>query len=86
LRHPSGVGPLLELREESGPKRGKNRVHLDVRRGGGDVDVVERVLAGGATPLTAPSDHPWLVFADPSGNEFCVLAPQPGDGAAAPER
>ena len=86
LRHPSGVGPLLELRQQRGPKRGKNRVHLDVRRGSGDVDVVERVLAGGATPLTAPSDHPWLVFADPSGNEFCVLAPQPGDGAAAPER
>jgi Glyoxalase-like domain len=77
LRHPSGVGPLLELVHEPEPKRGKNRLHLDVRPDAGDHDIVERILEGGATPLTDPSDHPWRVFADPSGNEFCVLAQQP---------
>ncbi len=76
LRHPSGVGPLLALRPEPGPKRGKSRVHLDVRPGAGDDGVVQRVLERGATPLSGPSDHPWRVFADPSGNEFCVLAPE----------
>ncbi|MBW0119522.1 hypothetical protein I4J48_30190, partial [Pseudonocardia sp. KRD-169] len=46
--------------------------------GGGDVAV--RVAGWGATPLTASGDHPWQRFADPSGNEFCVL----GRAAATP--
>ena len=33
LRHPSGTGPLLEFLTESGAKRGRNRMHLDVRPG-----------------------------------------------------
>jgi hypothetical protein len=74
LRHPSGVGPSLELRREPEPKRGKNRLHLDVRREARDDDLVERLPQRGATPLSGPGEHPWLVFADPSGNEFCVLA------------
>ncbi len=73
LRHPSGVGPLVELCPEPEPERGKNRLHLDVRREAGDDHVVERVLERGAILLTDPPDHPWLVFADPSGNEFCIL-------------
>lgn len=77
LRHPAGVGPLLELRHEPEPSRGKNRLHLDVRPDAGDRDIVERVLAWGCTPLSGPADHFWRVFADPSGNEFCVLAQQP---------
>jgi Glyoxalase-like domain len=74
LRHPSGVGPLLELPLDPEPKRGKNRIHLDVRREAGDSELVDRLPAWGATPLSNPGDLPWLVFADPSGNEFCVLA------------
>ncbi|MCO1659092.1 VOC family protein [Pseudonocardia humida] len=76
LRHPSGVGPLLELCPEPEPSRGKNLLHLDVRPDAGDHDIVERVLERGATALSDPSDHPWRVFADPSGNEFCILARQ----------
>lgn len=82
LCHPSGVGPSLELRRESEPKRGKNRVHLDVRREAGDNDLVARLPQRGATPLSGPGEHPWLVFADPSGNEFCVLAAPPGPPGA----
>ena len=73
LRHPARVGPLLELCEEPGPKTDKNRIHLDVRREPGDGDVRVRLLDIGATSLSAPGELPWLVFADPSGNEFCVL-------------
>lgn len=73
LHHPGGAGPRLELWPEPEPKRGKNRVHLDVRREDGDGDVLEHLLDLGATSLSAPGDHPWLVFADPSGNELCVL-------------
>ena len=77
LRHPAGVGPLLELGPEPESSRGRNRLNLDVRPDGRDHDVVGRVLKWRATPLTDPSDHPWLVFADLSGNEFCVPAQQP---------
>lgn len=77
LVHPSGVGPPLERRPESEAERGKNRLHLDVRPDARDHDIVERVLMWGATPLTDPADHPRLVFADPSGNEFCILARRP---------
>ncbi len=77
LRHPSGVGPLLELCPEPAPKGGKSRLHLDVRSTAGDGDVIERVTALGARQLTEydTGDLPWDVFADPSGNEFCILAP-----------
>jgi predicted enzyme related to lactoylglutathione lyase len=77
LRHPAGVGPLLELCAEPEPKRGKNRLHLDVRREAGDDDIVDRVVEWGATALSGPDEFPWRVFADPSGNEFCILRPQP---------
>lgn len=75
LRRPSGVGPLLELRPEPEPKRGKNGVHLDVRRDAGEGDPTERLLAMGAGRIGRPGDLPWVVFTDPSGNEFCVLDP-----------
>jgi len=74
LRHPSGVGPLLELCPEPEPARGKNRLHLDVRRDAGEGDPTERLVAMGARRLSEPGEFPWLVFLDPSGNEFCVLA------------
>jgi predicted enzyme related to lactoylglutathione lyase len=74
LRHPSRVGPLLELCAEPEPRRGKNRLHLDVRPGAGDDHIAERVQERGAVPLTAPGEYPWQTFADPSGNEFCILA------------
>ncbi len=77
LRHPSGVGPLLELVPEPSPKEGKSRLHLDVRPGPGDDGIRDRVLERGAIAVSGPSDHPWRIFADPSGNEFCVLAPRP---------
>ena len=76
LRHPSGVGPLLELCPEPEPKVGKNRLHLDVRPEAGDDGIAERIVERGAIALTDPSEHPWQVFADPSGNEFCILRQQ----------
>jgi hypothetical protein len=77
LRHPSGLGPLLELRPETAPKLdGKNRIHLDVRlEAGEDADDAARDIAGqGGRELHFDwGDLPWRHFADPSGNEFCVL-------------
>jgi predicted enzyme related to lactoylglutathione lyase len=77
LRHSSRRGPLLELCPEDAPKgSGKNRMHLDVRlEPGDDSDAVARGIAdrGGRELHPDWGDLPWRVFADPSGNEFCVL-------------
>lgn len=76
LRHPSSSGPLLELvpeRAAKGPS--KNRVHLDVRLEGEDPDAVAAAIAdrGGRELDLGYGDLPWRHYADPSGNELCVL-------------
>ena len=78
LRHPSLRGPLLALCPEPAPKGAdKNRLHLDVRlEPGEDPDaaaagIVER---GGRELHPDWADGlPWRLYADPSGNDFCVL-------------
>ena len=77
LRHPSMLGPLLELCPESAPKgTTKNRLHLDVRLETGDDpdDVAASIAERGGRELHPEwGDLPWRHYADPSGNEFCVL-------------
>ena len=34
---------------------------------------VERLVGLGARVLDEAPDHPWIVLADPEGNEFCIL-------------
>jgi len=77
LRHPSLRGPLLEMCPERTPKGPtKNRLHLDVRLEVGEdpgtcgAAILER---GGRELHPAWGELPWRVYADPSGNEFCVL-------------
>ncbi|MCM3659903.1 hypothetical protein M3148_02665 [Georgenia satyanarayanai] len=75
--YPSRRGPLLELWPEPAPKGdAKNRIHLDVRlEPGDDVDAVAAgIIARGGRELGPGwGDLPWRVYADPSGNELCVL-------------
>lgn len=77
VRHPSQRGPRLELTPETEPKgEGKNRVHLDVRLDAGeDPDRVALEIArrGGRELHFDWGELPLRHFADPSGNEFCVL-------------
>ncbi|MDQ0734957.1 VOC family protein [Arthrobacter agilis] len=77
LRHPSQRGPLLELCPEPAPKgAGKNPLHLDVRLEAGDDpdDVAAGIIERGGRELrTGWGDLPWRIYADPSGNELCVL-------------
>lgn len=81
LRHPSGRGPLLEMRTESEPKgAGKNRIHLDIRlETGDDADAVAAGIAerGGRELHLGYGELPWRHYADPSGNELCVLTAYP---------
>jgi hypothetical protein len=77
LRHPSRLGPFLELCPEPTRKgTSKNRLHLDVRlETGDDPDDIEAVILerGGSTLDPDWGELPWRLYADPSGNEFCVL-------------
>jgi hypothetical protein len=81
LRHPSGLGPALVLSPEAEAKSdAKNRVHLDVRlETGDDPDAVAAGIAdrGGRELHLGWGDLPWRHYADPSGNEFCVLPAHP---------
>jgi catechol 2,3-dioxygenase-like lactoylglutathione lyase family enzyme len=61
------------------PKAAKNRVHLDLasRSSEHQASLVERVRDLGARPLDiGQGGVPWVVLADPEGNEFCVLEPR----------
>ena len=57
------------------PKSVKNRIHLDVNPMGCDQEEeVARLIALGAHRVdVGQRDAPWVVLADPEGNEFCVL-------------
>ncbi|MDQ0379972.1 VOC family protein [Amycolatopsis thermophila] len=57
----------------------KNRVHLDLASASADdqAATVERALALGARERDIGQGAvPWVVLADPEGNEFCVLEPR----------
>jgi hypothetical protein len=58
-------------------KRGKNRVHLDLRpRAGSRDEELARLLALGAAAVDDRRNSDgtgWMVLADPEGNEFCIL-------------
>jgi len=87
LSDPAGRKPTLSFLKVPEGKVVKNRLHIDVKAGGGrqtpwDVrwpkvlDMVERLKAAGATEVRVHdvdgrSDH--VEMTDPEGNEFCVV-------------
>lgn len=75
LRHPSGLGPALALEPEAAAKGStKNRRHLDLRLEPGDDAVAAGIAARGGHELPAAwGELPWRSYADPSGNELCLL-------------
>jgi len=74
-----GLGIPLVFVPVPEPKTVKNRVHLDLasRSAEHQQGTVERLTALGATPVdVGQGPVPWVVLADPEGNEFCVLEPR----------
>ncbi len=66
------VPGLLFLRADHA-KMAKNRLHLDFRPDDQAAEV-ERLVALGASRVDiGQGSQPWVVLADPEGNEFCVL-------------
>jgi predicted enzyme related to lactoylglutathione lyase len=61
------------------PKRGKNRLHLDIAppADGDQQAEVDRLVSLGATHVDiGQGEVSWVVMADPDGNEFDVLTPR----------
>ena len=61
------------------PRAGKNRVHIDLASTSvaHQAAQVDRLLGLGATRADiGQGEVPWVVLADPEGNEFCVLTPR----------
>jgi predicted enzyme related to lactoylglutathione lyase len=76
LASPARDLPNLDILQVSGVKRTKNRLHLDLRADAtGFDDEVDRLEALGArrVDIGQGSEVTWVVFADPEGNEFCLL-------------
>ena len=65
--------PKILFYEVHDEKVVKNRLHLDLRPDDQEAEV-QRLLSLGATKVdVGQGDSPWIVMADPDGNEFCVL-------------
>ena len=72
---PDAPPPLLVFVPVPEPKSVKNRVHIDVNPSGCEqAEELQRLLALGARQTdVGQGDVPWIVLADPEGNEFCLL-------------
>ena len=72
----TGGGDALLFGKSPDDKKVKNRIHLDLNPTDQAAEV-ERVKALGATEVDiGQRDVPWVVLADPEGNEFCILTPR----------
>ncbi|MEO6500610.1 MAG: VOC family protein [Jatrophihabitantaceae bacterium] len=84
---PAGRGPRIWFQLVPEAKQLKNRLHLDLKVGGGRQAPIEerrrriqaeadRLVTAGARQLTElgpdGSDHVAIVMQDPEGNEFCL--------------
>ena len=79
LRDVTTGGPYLDLHRVTESKTVKLRVHVDVAPFADDDHTaeVERLRALGAYEIDiGQADTPWVVLADPQGNELCVLTPR----------
>lgn len=56
----------------------KNRLHLDFRPDDQDAEVTRLLALGARHADIGQGEQPWVVLADPEGNEFCVLRPRRG--------
>lgn len=74
IRETADRSPGIIFEPVGEAKQQKNRVHLDFRPDDQEAEV-QRLLGLGASPVdVGQGDVPWVVLADPEGNEFCVLS------------
>ena len=71
----AGPGSRILFQAVPEPKTVKNRLHLDIRVGDGNLESeLERLTTRGATELYRGRQGPssWITIADPEGNELCL--------------
>jgi predicted enzyme related to lactoylglutathione lyase len=75
IRAPDGGGPFITFGPPAVTTGGRNRLHLDLAPDADDdrATEVDRLIALGASGIDARGNVPWVVLADPDGNEFRVL-------------
>ena len=78
VRSPHGGPKITWGGPPVAPRTGRNRLHFDLAPADSDLQAeVDRLLALGATRTDiGQGEVPWVVLADPDGNEFCVLPPR----------
>lgn len=74
LADPDGHGVNVSIQQVPEPRRGKNRLHLDLYTEAWESEV-KRLVGLGAKPhaRTPEPDEDFVVLADPEGNLFCVV-------------
>ena len=65
--------PGLDFVRLADSNNAKSRLHLDFRPDDQDAEVGRLVAHGAQRVDIGKGDQPWVVLADPEGNEFCVL-------------
>jgi hypothetical protein len=65
--------PGLDFVRVDESKVAKSRLHLDFRPDDQAAEVARLVAHGAKRVDIGQGDQPWVVLADPEGNEFCVL-------------
>lgn len=66
--------PGLDFVRVAERKTAKSRLHLDFRPDDQDAEVARLVAHGAQRVDIGQGDQPWVVLADPEGNEFCILS------------
>ena len=66
---------ILFLRTQD-PKERKNRLHLDLIPDDQAAEVARLESLGATRVDIGQHDVPWVVLADPEGNELCILTPR----------
>jgi predicted enzyme related to lactoylglutathione lyase len=76
IEGPGDGCPDLLFGRSPEPKATKNRIHFDLNPDDQAEEVARLKQLGAAEVDIGQVDVPWVVLADPEGNEFCVLTPR----------
>lgn len=66
--------PGLDFVRVGEGRKTKSRLHLDFRPDDQEAEVARLVAHGARRVDIGQGERPWVVLADPEGNEFCVLS------------
>ena len=65
--------PGLDFVRVDEGRKAKSRLHLDFRPVDRDAEVARLIALGARHADIGQGDVPWVVLADPEGNEFCIV-------------